>query len=105
MSVDLIAVVNASHDPAIYQEVVAAIGSQTDLALILVSENAAALEAALPAVAAKKPLIHAATADNYEKVIALAKQYGCPVVVKGNNLADTAELVEKSGSSLQRIGN
>lgn len=94
LAVDLIAVVNASNDPEKYQDMVAKIGSLTDLPLILVSDNIAALEAALPAVAAQKPLIHAATADNYEKVVGLAKSHGCPVVVKGNNLTDTAALVE-----------
>jgi len=61
----------------------------------LISNNIAALEAVVPGVAAKKPLIYAATADNYEQVVKLAKANSCPVVVKGKNLADTAALVEK----------
>ena len=95
LGVNFIAVINASNDPASYKDAVEKIASQTALALILVSDNVAALEAALPVVAARKPLIYAATADNYEKVIALAKDHGCPVVVKGTNLADTSDLVEK----------
>lgn len=95
LSVNLIAVSNVSNCPATYTEVIGKIASLTDLPLVLMSDNVASLEAALPIVAAKKPLIYAATADNYEKIIALAKAHSCPVVVKGTNLADTVELVEK----------
>jgi acetyl-CoA decarbonylase/synthase complex subunit gamma len=95
LSVNLIAVINASNDPAKYKGVVEKIASLTDLPLILASDNVAAIEAALPGVAAKKPLVCGATADNYQKVVELAKANACPVVVRGKNLADTAELVEK----------
>jgi acetyl-CoA decarbonylase/synthase, CODH/ACS complex subunit gamma len=95
LSVSMIAIHNASDNPANYKQAVEKVASQTDLPLILVSGNVAALAAALPPVAAKKPLIYAATADNYQQVVELATSHGCPVVVKGNNLADTAALVEK----------
>jgi acetyl-CoA decarbonylase/synthase complex subunit gamma len=95
LSVNLVAVVNASNDAATYQAAIEKIAAQTDFPLVLISDNIAALEAALSVVAAKKPLIYAATADNYEQVVGLAKAHNCPVVVKGNNLADTAALVEK----------
>lgn len=95
LGVNLISVINASNDPAKYKAVVEKIASLTDLPLILASDNVAALEAALPGVAAKKPLVCGAKADNYQKVVELAKANGCPVVVRGNNLADTVELVEK----------
>lgn len=95
LAVDLIAVVNASGDPAAFQEAVAKVGSLTELPLVLVSENLDAMAAALPPVAAKKPLVYAATADNYQKMAELAKANACPLAVKGKNLADTADLVEK----------
>lgn len=95
LSVNLIAVSNVSNNPGTYTEVIGKIASLTDLPLVLMSDNVASLEAALPIIAAKKPLIYAATADNYENVVALAKAHSCPVVVKGTNLADTVELVEK----------
>jgi len=95
LSVNLIAVVNASNDAATYKAVVEKIASQTEFPLVLISNNIAALEAVVPGVAAKKPLIYAATADNYEQVVKLAKANSCPIVVKGKNLADTAALVEK----------
>ena len=95
LSVNMIAVNNVSNSPEIYADVIGKIASLTELPLALVSDNVASLEAALPLIAEKKPLIYAATADNYEKVIALAKAHDCPVVVKGTTLADTVELVEK----------
>jgi acetyl-CoA decarbonylase/synthase, CODH/ACS complex subunit gamma len=95
LGVDLIAVVNASNSPETFKSTVEAVAAKTSLPLILISNNIAALAAALPAVAARKPLIYAATADNYEKVVELAKANGCPVVVKGQGLEDTAALAEK----------
>ncbi|EGO64663.1 acetyl-CoA decarbonylase/synthase complex subunit gamma [Acetonema longum] len=95
LSVNLIAVIDASHDPANYKTFVAQVAEKTALPLILVSDNPAAFEAALPGVAVKKPLIYAAAADNYQAMAELAKTHNCPLAVKGKNLADTAELVEK----------
>ena len=95
LSVNLIAVNNMSNNPEIYTEVIGKIASQTNLPLMLLSDNVASLEAVLPMIATKKPLIYAATAQNYEKVVALAKIHSCPVVVKGTDLATTVELVEK----------
>ncbi len=95
LAVDLIAVVNASGSPATFKDAVAKVASLTELPLVLVSENLEAVAAALPPVAAKKPLVYAATADNYEKMVELAKANACPLAVRGKNLADTADLVEK----------
>lgn len=95
LAVSAIAIINASKDAATFKEVAGKVAAQTTLPLILVSENVTALEAALPVIADKKPLVYAATADNYQKVVELAKAHSCPVVVKGSTLADTAELVEK----------
>lgn len=95
LAVDLIAVVNASGDPATFKAAVAKAASLTELPLVLVSDRPDAMAAALPAVAAKKPLVYAATADNWQQMAELAKQNACPLAVKGKNLADTADLVEK----------
>lgn len=95
VAIDLVAVTNCSGNAAAFKAAVEAIAAKANFALMLVSQDVAALEAALPAVAAQKPLIHAATSENWEKVVALAKANNCPVVVKGNGLDDTAALVEK----------
>lgn len=95
LGVNAIAVINASNIAANFKDVVEKIVAGTDLPLILVSDSAAAFEAALPAAAAQKPLLYAATAENWQQVVELAKKHGCPVAVKGADLAATAELVEK----------
>lgn len=92
--IDLIAVKNDSGDVAKYAEVVAFVNQNSQYPLVLIADTAA-LEKALPAVAGSKPLLYAATADNYEAMVALAKQYEVPLAVKGDNLNALSELVEK----------
>jgi acetyl-CoA decarbonylase/synthase complex subunit gamma len=47
------------------------------------SADAAAIEAALAGgAAADKPLIHAATSDNWQAMAEVAKRHGCPLVIK-----------------------
>ncbi|MGD0230697.1 MAG: acetyl-CoA decarbonylase/synthase complex subunit gamma [Syntrophorhabdales bacterium] len=62
---------------------------------ILISSDAAAMKEALEVAKAKKPLIYAATKDNADAMAALAKEYGCPLAVKGEGLEATAALAEK----------
>lgn len=95
LSINFIAIVNTSKQTDVFKAAVETTAALTDFPLILISNSSAALSAALPPVAAKKPLVYAATADNYEDVVKLVKAHGCPVVVKGNGLDDTAALVEK----------
>jgi acetyl-CoA decarbonylase/synthase complex subunit gamma len=68
---------------------------KTDASLILISTDAAMLAAGLKACADRKPLLYAATAENLDKVAALAKESGCPVAVKGTNLEEVAQLTDR----------
>ncbi len=43
----------------------------------------------------KKPLIYAATKDNAERLVSLAKENSCPVVAKASNLEELAQLTTK----------
>ncbi|BBB89841.1 MAG TPA: acetyl-CoA decarbonylase/synthase complex subunit gamma [Methylomusa anaerophila] len=103
VAINLVAITNCSGNAATFKAAVEAVAAKAQFALLLVSEDVAALEAALPAVAAKKPLIYAATAENWEKVVALAKANNVPVVVKGNGLDDTAALVEKVAAQYKEL--
>jgi len=94
-NVNLVALQNVSQDAGKFAEAAKTAAENTDFPLILMSEDPAVIEKALEAVAAKKPLIASATAVNYEAMTGLAKKYGVPLVVKGNNLNELAELVEK----------
>lgn len=79
-----------------FTEVVGKVTANTDLPLMLVSADPSVLKAGLEVVGEGRPLVHAATEDNYEAVAALAKEYDCPLVVSGDNgLGGLAELTEK----------
>lgn len=93
--VDGIAIANASGNADTFKKAVEAAAGKTDKVLALLTEDPAAMDAAAGAVADRKPLLNAATADNYEKMVDIAKKIGAPLVVKGKNLDDLADLVEK----------
>ncbi|HCW51170.1 MAG TPA: acetyl-CoA decarbonylase/synthase complex subunit gamma [Clostridiales bacterium] len=93
--IDLVAVTNASGDAARFAAAAKKVADSTKFALMLVSEDAGALREALEAVAARRPVLAWATEANHEEVVALAKQKGCPVVIKGDGLDKTAELADK----------
>ena len=76
---------------------VAAAAAKTNKVLLLVSEDAAAMEAAAAGVADRKPILYAANGDNYEKMVEVAKKLAAPLVVKGKNLDDLADLAGKVG--------
>lgn len=92
---DMVAVQCDSGDASKFKAAVEAVAGKTQKAMILIAEDPAVMEAALPAVAARKPLVYAANAGNYEKMVELAKANNCPLAVKGKDLNETAELVEK----------
>jgi len=92
---DMVAVKCDSGDAAKFKAAVETVAGKTQKAIILICEDPSIMEGALDVVADRKPLICAATSDNYEKMVELAKGKGCPLVVKGKDLNETAELVEK----------
>jgi acetyl-CoA decarbonylase/synthase complex subunit gamma len=95
---ELVAVKDESGDAARFEAVIGKVLQGSDAALILMSDNADVLAAGVKACADKKPLIYAATADNLDKVVALAKENSCPVAVKGADLEEAAGLAEKAAA-------
>lgn len=95
-SVDGVAVVNESDDAARFAQVVQVVAQATEKTLLILSDKAEALQAAVPAVASKKPLIGSATESNYEAVVNLAKEQGVPVILKADGLDALNDLVEKA---------
>ena len=53
------------------------------------------IEAALPALAGQRPLLDAATSETWEAMAGLARTHGCPLVVRGADLDELAELTAK----------
>lgn len=95
--VNLVAVNNASGDAAKFAEAVKTVQDSADFALVLISEDAAAMEKALEVAGENAPLICGANAANFDAMLALAKKYDAPLVVKGADLNELAALVEKAG--------
>ncbi|MFC1962827.1 acetyl-CoA decarbonylase/synthase complex subunit gamma [Chloroflexota bacterium] len=96
LSVDGFAIQNESKDPTAFSQCVEAVKAKTDLPLVLMSPDPAAMEAALEKASSGRPLIYAATKDNWEKMAELAKKYSCPLAVsEPSGLDDLATLTEK----------
>jgi len=63
--------------------------------IILISGDPAIMKEALEIAKDRKPLIYAATAANYEAFGMLAKEYACPLAVKGQGIEEAAGLTDK----------
>ena len=92
--VDMVAV-KQTGDAQRFAQVVQKVVAGCKLALVLLSEDVAAMTAALEVANGKNPLIYAATEQNYEAMTELAKKHNAPLAVKSENLSKLAELVEK----------
>ncbi len=95
MKLNMIAIKSTSENPDTFSKAVEAVKNKSQLPLILMSKKPEVLEPALKQVAANKPLIHAATADNWEGMANLAKENNCSLVVLSPSLDGIAELTEK----------
>lgn len=89
-----IAIENTSGTADNFALAVETVEKTADLPLVLMSKDPAALSAALTHCGTYRPLIHAATQDNYEEFSTLAKHHDCPLVIKGNNIDKLAQLVK-----------
>ncbi|MGD0818496.1 MAG: acetyl-CoA decarbonylase/synthase complex subunit gamma [Methanomassiliicoccales archaeon] len=95
MALDMICVQNDSRDAGKFAAMANKVSSTTELPLILSSDDPAAMRAAATRMAARVPLLSAATRDNYVAMAALAKEFKCPLVVRESNLNELADLVAK----------
>jgi acetyl-CoA decarbonylase/synthase complex subunit gamma len=84
-----------SQDGAKFSALVTRVKTESDAGIILMTENPDIMSMALKACAERKPLIYAATSDNAEKMAAMAKEVGCPLVAKASGLEELAALTEK----------
>lgn len=101
---DGMAVEAASGDAGTFAEAVKTVRSVTDRPLILKASDPGVLKAGVEADKGGKPLLYAATAENWEAVVAIAKEKGLPVVARADSLDGLAELTEKiKGAGVQDI--
>jgi acetyl-CoA decarbonylase/synthase, CODH/ACS complex subunit gamma len=96
MTFNAIAVENASGDAGTFASVVEAVRAKTTLPFVLISEDADALKAALQKEGGQKPLLYAATSDNWEAMAALSKESGASLAIRSRDgLDELADLTKK----------
>ncbi|MBN1841634.1 MAG: acetyl-CoA decarbonylase/synthase complex subunit gamma [Deltaproteobacteria bacterium] len=92
---NLVAAKSISSDTGKFEALTARVKNETDGGIILMATNASVMEAGLKVCADRKPLIYAATRDNVDSMAGLAKEYGCPLAVKGDGIDDVSDLTTK----------
>ena len=92
--VEAVVLVDADGDAARFAAA-AAMAAELGLAVILSSASPAVIEAALPALAGQRPLLDAATGATWEEMARLAKANDCPLVVRGADLDELADLTAR----------
>ena len=80
LTLDMVAVRSSSNDPAKFEAAVKRAAELTDKPLVLCTLDPAVMEQGLAAVGDKRPLMYAATKDNWKEMADLALMYGCPLV-------------------------
>jgi len=81
LRLDMIAVRSTSNDPDKFKATVKKVVEKTSLPLILCSLQPNILEAGLMVAPKTKPLLYAATEDNWKETAELALMYNCPLTV------------------------
>jgi acetyl-CoA decarbonylase/synthase complex subunit gamma len=101
LKLDMIAVRSTSGEPEKFKAAVKKVAENTKLPLILCTLNANVAEAGLMAAPKVKPLLYAATMDNWKDMAELALMYHCPLVVSAPNdlnmLASLAKTLQAYG--------
>jgi acetyl-CoA decarbonylase/synthase complex subunit gamma len=95
LRLDLALIENTSGDVRPFVEAVKAVAGGTGRGVILMSESPEALEAALQTLDGQRPLIHAATPENAERLGGLALQYRAPLVARAATLDALAALTTR----------
>jgi acetyl-CoA decarbonylase/synthase complex subunit gamma len=101
LGLDLIAIRSASNDPTKFAENVKLVAEKSALPLVLCSFDPKVTKAGLERVPGKRPLLYAATKDNWKEMANLASTHKCPLVVRApNNL----KLLESMTEDLMSAG-
>ena len=85
LNLDMIAVRSTSGDPTKFKSAVQNVVKTTMLPLILCTFDPSVMEAGLVAAHGQRPLIYAATKDNWKEMAELALMYKCPLAVFAPN--------------------
>jgi len=95
------ALANESSNAEKFCKLIKTVVDSTTLPLILISAEPATMNLALQGAAQDRPLIYAATRDNWQDMAQLALNYHCPLVVSEaqglSQLAELSKLVSQEG--------
>ena len=92
---ELVALKDANGNAAAFAAAAKKIAEESEFNLILMTDKADVMKAAVEVCAFKKPLLYAATAQNAEAMGKLAKEKGLPLAVKADNLQNLIALSDK----------
>lgn len=95
MRINSIAIRQTGSDSASFVKTVELVQANSPLPLTLVTQDPGAMRAALAIVGSKRPLLWGAAEANWREMTALAKEYGCPLVVTAGDLAGLSSLSEQ----------
>ncbi|MBN1661607.1 MAG: acetyl-CoA decarbonylase/synthase complex subunit gamma [Anaerolineae bacterium] len=96
MGLNAIAVENASGNAGTFKQAVETIRSKTDLPLVLMSDSPDAIKAGIQADAGHKPVVYAATSDNWQAMADAVKGANAALAVRSHDgLDELADLTTK----------
>lgn len=96
LKLDMINIRSTSNDPTTFKSAVEEVTKATDLPLILCTFDPSVMEAGLIAASGRKPLIYAATKDNWKEMADLALMYDCPLAIFAPNDLDLLRSLSKT---------
>ncbi len=101
LKLNMIAVRSTSNDADKFKAVVKKVADNTNLPVILCSLNPSVVEAGLMAAPKARPLLYAATEDNWKEMAELALMYNCPLTASAPN---NPKLLKSLVKTLQNYG-
>ena len=93
---DMISIRNDSKDPAKFKAVVEEVMKLWNEPFVLESDDPAAIKEAVAVSKARVPLIYGASADNFDSMLAIAKENKVPLGIKATSLEEAVALSEKA---------
>jgi len=101
LKLNMIAVRSTSNDADKFKAAVKKVADNTNLPVILCSLNPSVVEAGLMAAPKARPLLYAATEDNWKEMAELALMYNCPLTASAPN---NPKLLKSLVKTLQNYG-
>ncbi len=92
---EVVAIKDVNGDSEKFAALAKKVCDESNLCLVLMSEDVNVMKAGLDAAMERKPVIYAATKDNADDMGALAKEKGLPLAVKADDMDGLMELTNK----------